>query len=65
MFLFLPPYSSNLNPIAMAFATIKALIRRATARTYSPLWHPVGHVCNLLTEEECYNFFTAAGYETN
>jgi transposase len=63
MFLFLPPYSSNLNPIAMAFATIKALIRRPTARTYNALCHAVGHVCDLFTEEECYNFFTAAGYE--
>jgi transposase len=28
-FLFLPPYSPDLNPIEMAFAKLKALIRRA------------------------------------
>jgi len=28
-FLFLPPYSPDLNPIEMAFAKLKTLIRRA------------------------------------
>ena len=36
-FLFLPPYSPDLNPIEMAFAKLKALIRRAAARTYDAL----------------------------
>ena len=49
----------------MAFATLKALIRRAAARTCEALWRAVGHVCDLFTDEECYNFFKAAGYETN
>ena len=49
----------------MAFAKLKALIRRAAARTYEDLWRAVGHVCNLFTEKECYNFFKAAGYENN
>jgi transposase len=64
-FLFLPPYSPDLNPIEMAFAKLKALIRKAAARTYDQLWKAVGHVCDIFTEEECYNFFKAAGYETN
>ena len=64
-FLFLPPYSPDLNPIEMAFAKLKALIRRAAARTYEALWHAVGQVCDLFTDEECYNFFKAAGYETD
>ena len=64
-FLFLPPYSPDLNPIEMAFTKLKALIRRAAARTYDDLWKAVGHVCDLFTEDECYNFFKAAGYETD
>ncbi len=64
-FLFLPPYSPDLNPIEMAFAKLKALIRRAAARTYEDLSRAVGHVCDLFSEEECYNFFKAAGYETD
>lgn len=59
------PYSPDLNPIEMAFAKLKALIRRAAARTYDDLWRAVGHVCELFTDEECYNFFKAAGYETD
>jgi len=49
----------------MAFAKLKAMIRRAAARTYDDLWCAVGHVCDLFTDEECYNFFKAAGYETD
>ena len=64
-FLFLPPYSPDLNPIEMAFSKLKALIRKAAARTYDELWQAVGHVCDLFTDEECYNFFKAAGYYTD
>ena len=64
-FLFLPPYSPDLNPIEMAFAKIKTLIRKAAARTYDQLWQAVGTVCNIFKDEECYNFFKAAGYETD
>jgi hypothetical protein len=48
----------------MAFAKLKALTRKAAARSYDQLWKAVGQVCDLFTEEECYNFFKAAGYET-
>ena len=47
-FLFLPPYSPDLNPIEMAFSKLKALIRKAAARTYEDLWQAVGRVCNPL-----------------
>ncbi len=64
-FLFLPQYSPDLNPIEMAFAKLKALIRKAAARTYDDLWRAVGEVCDLFTEDECQNFFNAAGYGAN
>lgn len=64
-FLFLPPYSPDLNPIEMAFAKLKTLLRKAAARTYEKLWQAVGHVCELFTDEECYNFFKAAGYQSD
>jgi transposase len=63
-FLFLSPYSCDLNPIEMAFAKLKALIAKAAARTYDQLWKAVDQVCHLFKQEECYNFFKAAGYET-
>lgn len=64
-FLFLPAYSPDLNPIEMAFSKLKALIRKAAARTYDQLWQAVGHICDLFSDEECYNFFKAAGYGTD
>ncbi|MCR9107960.1 MAG: transposase [Rhodobacteraceae bacterium] len=62
-FLFLPPYSSDLNPIETAFAKLKALIQRAAARSYDDLWHAVGHVCDLFTDEKYYGFFKAPFYD--
>ena len=52
-FLFLPPYSPDLNPIEMAFSTLKTLIRKAAARSYDALWQAAGHVCDLFSDEEC------------
>jgi len=57
--------SSHKNPIEMAFSKLKALLRKAAARTYDDLWQAAGHVCNLFTEEECSNFSNAAGYGTD
>ena len=62
-FLQLPPYSPDLNPIEMAFAKLKALLRKAAARTYDDLLKAVGAVCDLFTEDECLNYFIAAGYK--
>ena len=63
--LFLPPYSPDLNPIEMAFSKLKTLIRKAAARSYDTLWQAVGTVCGLFSDEECYNYFKAAGYEVD
>ena len=62
-FLFLPSYSPDLNPIEMLFSKIKALMRKMAVRNYQALWKAVGHICDLVTDEECYNYFKAAGYE--
>jgi len=48
-----------------AAGQLKALIRKAAARTYHELWQAVGHVCDLFSDEEFYNFFRAAGYRTD
>jgi hypothetical protein len=49
----------------MAFSKLKTLIRKAAARTYDQLWAAVGQVCDLFSDEECYNYFKAAGYEAD
>lgn len=61
-FLFLPPYSPDLNPIEMAFSKLKAHLRRIGARTIDDLWKAVGSICDLYSPDECRNYFTAAGY---
>ena len=61
-FLFLPKYSPDLNPIEMAFAKLKTLLRKAKARTYDALWRAVGDICHLFDPNECWNFFKDAGY---
>ena len=61
-FLFLPPYSPDLNPIEMAFLKLKAHLRRIGARTIDDLWRAVGSICDLYSAEECQNYFKAAGY---
>lgn len=61
-FLFLPPYSPDLNPIEMAVSKLKAHLRRIGARTIDALWRAVGEICNLFDPDECWNYFKAAGY---
>ncbi len=61
-FLFLPPYSPDLNPIEMAFSKFKAHLRRIGARTVQDLINAIGNICDLFTPDECWNFFKAAGY---
>jgi transposase len=60
---FLPPYSPDFNPIEMAFAKLKALLRKAAERTVEGLWDAIGRLVDLITPAESVNFFTAAGYE--
>jgi len=60
---FLPPYSPDFNPIEMAFSKIKALLKKAAARTVTALWDAIRDAINAATPNDCRGFFTAAGYE--
>lgn len=61
--LYLPPYSPDFNPIELAFAKLKALLRKAAARTVDALWAAIADAIEAFTARECANYFTAAGYE--
>ena len=61
-FLFLPPYSPDLNPIEMAFAKLKAHLKRIGARTYDHLMTAIGDICDLFSPEECSNYLRHTGY---
>jgi len=58
----LPPYSPDMNPIEMAFAKLKTLLRQAPERTRDGLWNRIGQLLNRFTPDECANYFRAAGY---
>jgi transposase len=51
----LPPYSPDFNPIEMAFSKLKALLRKAAARTIPDLWNVIA---------ECLDQFTPMNAET-
>ena len=61
-FLFLPPYSPDLNPIEMAFSKLKAHLRRIGARTFTDMFNALAEICQLYCPEECWNYSKAAGY---
>jgi transposase len=60
--LYLPPYSPDFNPIEMVFAKLKAILRKAAARTRDDLWDAVAGALRTVTPQECANFFAHAGY---
>lgn len=60
--LFLPPSSPDVNPIEMAFAKLKALLRARAIRSIDALWRTIREICDLFSPQECRNYFAAAGY---
>ncbi len=60
--LYLPPYSPDLNPIEMAFAKLKALLRAKALRTVDQLWKVLGTLADTFSRTECANFLRHAGY---
>jgi transposase len=61
--LYLLPYSPEFNPIELAFAKLKALLRSAAARAVSDLWAVIHKAFMRFSLEECRNYFAATGYE--
>lgn len=60
--LYLPPYSPDLNPIEQAFAKLKAMLRKAAARSIETLWRLIGRLIRRFTPHECANYFANLGY---
>ncbi len=61
--LYLPSYAPDLNPIEQFFAKLKALLRKAAARTKDALWATIGALLDCFSPEECQNYLTNCGYE--
>ncbi len=60
--LYLPAYSPDLNPIEQAYAKLKALLRKAAARSKEELWQAIAEALEQFSPAECKNFFLNAGY---
>ena len=60
---FLPPYSPDFNPIELAFAKIKAILRKAAARTIPDLWDAIAKAISAIYPHECIGYFAHAGYD--
>jgi putative transposase len=63
--LFLPKYSPDLNPIEQLFAKLKHFLRKAAARTADGVCAAIGQILDLVTPQECRNYFAEAGYDRN
>lgn len=61
---YLPPYSHSpdLNPIEQLFAKLKALLRKAAARTADTLWAAIGQLVETFEPDECRNYIRNSGY---
>ena len=59
---FLPTYSPDFNPIELAFATLKAILRKARCRTREVLWNTIGAAVPGYDPAECRNCFRHCGY---
>ena len=60
--LYLPPYSPDLNPIEEAFAKIKALLRKAGARTREALIEAMSRALEAVRAKDAHGFFEHRGY---
>ena len=75
--LYLPPYSPDLAPgsqhrpptsvrsgapIEQLFAKLKALLRKAAARTRDELWSAIGRLLDTCPSAECSNYLRHCGY---
>ena len=59
---YLPPYSPDLNPIELAFAKLKALLRKKGERTISGLWDFLGEAMDAFAADECRRYLRHCGY---
>jgi len=60
--LFLPPYSSDFNPIELGWAKVKAGLRTAKARTFEELLAALAVALRSVTEEDARGWYAHCGY---
>jgi transposase len=63
--LFLPPYSSDFNPIELMWSKMKSFLRKQKARTFENLMEVVNLALENVTKKNISNWFKHCGYSTN
>ena len=58
---FLPAYSTDLNSIELMWSKVKALLRKAEARTNEALLLAIGDALSQVTRKDATNWFTHCG----
>lgn len=59
---FLPAYSPDYNPIELMWSKVKALLRKAEARSNEALLHAIGEALSRVTRKDATNWFAHCGY---
>lgn len=59
---YLPPYSPDLNPIEQMWSKVKALLRKAAARTAEALLEAIGAALDSVSAPDALGWFTNCGY---
>ena len=60
--LFLPPYPPDFSPTEEAFSKLKALLRKAAARTREALVEAMGRALDAVTARDVRGWFARRGY---
>jgi transposase len=62
---YLPPYSSDWNPIELCWSKVKAILRTAKARTFDALWAALRKAFAAVTPADVVAWFAHCGYAIN
>ena len=61
-YIYLPPYSPDLNPIEKLWSTVKAFLRKFKARTLDALPNAIQNAFHAVTVSDCSGWFCFCGY---
>ena len=61
-YIYLPPYSPDLNPIEKLWSKVKALLRKFKARTLDALPNAIQNAFHSVAVSDCSGWFCSCGY---
>ena len=61
-YIYLPPYSPDLDPIEKLWSKVKALLRKFKARTLDALPNEIQNAFHSVTVSDCSGWFRSCGY---